>query len=719
MSMKPLTFYQQGAVAGMQQDQYSQAPWFIRSKNVDIFSSTQSIKATAWADYSPNEGDIVDVEATGRFELHKNWRVRDNAKNKYITSGSMHTWAIKSVEYIPWTSVNMTIGTPLALFVERGIDDWETIVVITTNLIYTKVNKERIPAIKIKNLVGGKLNSDGSISGNGSKKYIEFDIDFEDVPGFVNGSELVFEKQIKDWDLGNGDIMFDRISAYQPKLVYNESLDELVANWVSVVNCLWSKTSAENRAQWVDDSLEIVNTRIYPEWISRNGCLRVKINIVNTQNPQKFDGKIIINNNESISSYSNFIADIKNQKVKREWENYILNWKILSKVYNFTRSYKPDWSLKRIDFLLAQTLPVYLGLETVDVVASDTQIFRLGNKRGDGIISRFPLVAWEEGEHITYPGIEFMGATRINSILYCIAKNRGVGVLYAFNGSELIPIITWEQKAWQKDLIGNAEQFDFKFITQWKGNIILWTKDNKVFSYGKTKVGKGLSLILQLEEGEKLTNIKESDLGLVIFYLSGAEKKRKIYNDDLTIKKYHPEFEVLYPISVWNHMIEKEAQDIAVSYLLPSKECSLEVWASGNHYHFWTFKLEGAPSLSPWSSFTLLGCKGDYELIFVEEQNGRYTFELHWDLPYQVSNSKKIKGANGETFSYSDFNHFRFVGEITTNSFKEGVDRFTNINSALNLPITHSLQIMIRGKGTQNYSPELFGVFLSANQRER
>jgi hypothetical protein len=41
------------------------------------------------------------------------------------------------------------------------------------------------------------------------------------------------------------------------------------------------------------------------------------------------------------------------------------------------------------------------------------------------------------------------------------------------------------------------------------------------------------------------------------------------------------------------------------------------------------------------------------------------------------------------------------------------------LNNKLELPKTHSLQIMVKGTWTAEASPELFTVDLIANQRER
>ena len=69
--MDKLNFYQQGAKIGLQQDKYSMAPWFIEGKNLDIFWSSQSVKASARGSEEVVTDEIVDTDERGRFSYVK------------------------------------------------------------------------------------------------------------------------------------------------------------------------------------------------------------------------------------------------------------------------------------------------------------------------------------------------------------------------------------------------------------------------------------------------------------------------------------------------------------------------------------------------------------------------------------------------------------------------------------------------------------------------
>ena len=139
-----------------------------------------------------------------------------------------------------------------------------------------------------------------------------------------------------------------------------------------------------------------------------------------------------------------------------------------------------------------------------------------------------------------------------------------------------------------------------------------------------------------------------------------------------------------------------------------------------NHYHFWTFTSEDNVTLDPEESYKIKWATWDYELKFVERNGNQYTFRLEWDLPIQTTNEMKITDSEDTVvINYSEFNHFRKIWEITTDKYCEWEFRFHNLNNQLELPKSHSLQIMVKGKGTVNHTPELFALDLVANQRDR
>jgi hypothetical protein len=101
-------------------------------------------------------------------------------------------------------------------------------------------------------------------------------------------------------------------------------------------------------------------------------------------------------------------------------------------------------------------------------------------------------------------------------------------------------------------------------------------------------------------EGE-ITDLKVEGDNLIVSYgkeeydeqteTTITKKYNIIYQDDNKYKNYQTEREAEYPIAIGNHLLEKEESDLYCSYILPSKDCKLEFWGAGNHYHYRTFKV--------------------------------------------------------------------------------------------------------------------------------
>jgi hypothetical protein len=195
------------------------------------------------------------------------------------------------------------------------------------------------------------------------------------------------------------------------------------------------------------------------------------------------------------------------------------------------------------------------------------------------------------------------------------------------------------------------------------------------------------------------------------------------YQDDTPIKNYNTEWEAVYPIVLWNHLLEKEESDLYASYIIPHSACKLEFWASANHYHFWTFKVpHNTTTPEVWSEWLITWAWT--QNIEFKERNGDYlTFVLVWSMPVMSSRMDGTLISFSREWvviiPYTEVNHFRKIWEITADKFEEWEFRFHNLNNKLELPKSHSLQIMVKGKGNQNYTPELFALDLVANQRER
>lgn len=707
--MKPLNFYQQGAVAWLQQDKYSMAPWFIEGKNLDIFSSSQSVKASARGSEEVVSDEIVDTDERGRFSLRKDWSVWDNERNRIIIGNNYNNRAIKNVVYSYDRKRPISSGKPLKLLVSWGEEDWETIVVITTTLIHTKIRRWYSPKVKLKNISGCIVNPDGSISADGKSKQLTFEADFEGT-GFRRLNTVFIKKKVPDNAPLEWDLEAPEVDNYTYGLRYDRADDMLKLESHTKRSDFQVITSA-----WGDETYrhaELLDVNLAPwGWNS----LKIKTRIKNGENSQKCNYKIYVEPDELIDNWTIYIDEIASSNLKQLGDDIIIKGIRSSKIYNFL----PDNTrFNKIEFGEVFSVGWDLWVRAQDVVVSDSQIYAFSNKGEDGIISVYPKVAWEDGEHTTYPWMNFIEAVRKNNLIYIVAKNRGITGLYVYNGAELIPIISGSIIDEDNDVLGYELQVPFTRILEYGKFIVLWTRD-KVYFYGKNGEANALSNVLHLKSGDRIIKIDVVRDKLRVFYRSGDAVKKRTHSNS-SVKNYQKEFEIRFPIQIGAHMLEKELKELEVSYLLPSKDCVLEVWWGVGKYHFWSFWIEGA-SFNLWEKCTIKYTQGEYKLIYEESNGAWHTFILEGEVPsLQWFWKKTLVRENGEELNYTEINHMRRIGEIRADrGYTEGVARFVNLHNQLQLPRGHIIQIMVKGYGTEHNTPELYSVNLISEQKQR
>ena len=132
-----LVFYQQWAVAWLQMDKYSTNPWCVDSKNLDIFSDSQSVKAMAWTDKEVITNDWVDVDSKERFYLAADGRVWDSQEEVWYDHSFFDANA-NLINYSDWHWTSQAVfWTPKKLFVAYDSEwNWKTITIITDRLVY-------------------------------------------------------------------------------------------------------------------------------------------------------------------------------------------------------------------------------------------------------------------------------------------------------------------------------------------------------------------------------------------------------------------------------------------------------------------------------------------------------------------------------------------------------------------------------------------------------
>jgi len=746
--MDNLNYYSSWLPAWQQTDKYSSNPWCLKSKNLDIFSSSKSVKATAFS--SPVSWDSSVIAAEWGLELRADGKVYewdtliiDSAANFPVYKVS-YTWSQGTYNNAEW-------GTPSAMSVATEWNDWKSFVVYT--------DRAALNYSKVKYVFGNKE------FWYASTITMDEDSPFQD----SDGAWYVFKKtssswttpaiwiKLNPWHFGSFPI---RISAYEPnttqttisiqsielvsvpKYYYDNETDSMVTyfSWATsrTVSFTWNLTDwwifADIPAFPYDDDRQyyVMINLLFTRRQSWNDAswtwwkLYIDINWWPKADWKMFTDWTLTTKSEWDSNYYYSYLPLRPRTLEEVGTYYWMKGTTFQPLYEWQSSWVDvNWvKMTQYDFVQYMWWNNDPWMDIIWLISWNEQIYMVWNKNWNWYIIPCDLAGGMWTPFIAY-WCTFKWVTNIDYLMYLVWEDRGISQLWVYNWQEMVAIYWWNEEKDTKNLIKTDEQYKFDWkIVEYRDNLILTTEDNRIFEYGKTYWGKGGAFIHQLPSNAVITGLKAKWNDLIVNYSITVSdvttNYTTVYQDDKPIRNYNTEWVAEYPIVIWNHLLEKEESDLFVSYILPSANTSLEFWGMANHYHFRTFTSSDSYTFSTSASYKMKGATWNYVLKYIETNGNQYTFRLEWDLPVQTTNDMKITDTEWtELITYSEYNHFRKIWQITTDTYKEWDFRFTNLNNKLELPKSHSLQIMVKGKWTANYTPELFSVDLVANQRER
>lgn len=741
--MDNLNFYSAWLPAGQLTDRYSSKPGCLRSKNLDIFSSSKSVKATAWSEPTTTDADIVKQD--WKLILKTDWKVyeRENGVDTLVVDPSVN-FPVYPVSY-NWrfgTYEDATWGTVQDLVAKYEWDELKSYVVFTDRASYTWSSVKFTPEKEFWDHSSNLTFHDGQYvegymfnknTSTGYQSYIDIKIKN---PNFSTVPIKVYANQYASSET---DISLTQVNVKKCRYFYDPELDQMVYTYNWDVNLPLPDTDIKAGQvtinvpcmPWQEDRdyfVRLTFSYTRHEWVSTywwSGNLYVDFNdwtswwIMSWEDWDYYD-------------YYSYLP-VKERKLTPIGEYYWMEWTIFQildtwssgwvTVSNDTREKK-----LRYEFTEYMWWNNDINMDVIGMVVWNEQVYMIWNLDWNWYIIPCDL-SWSRWTPFIAYWCTFKGVTNIDYLMYLVWEDRWVSQLWVFNNQELVSAIWWKLESQYNDIVWVEEQYKFDWkILNWRKNLILTTTDNRIFQYGQTYGGKGGTFIHELPENATITWLKTNWDDLEVDYsITEGQTTTKYaikYQDDTPIKNYNTQWEATYPIVIWNHLLEKEESDLYCSYILPSAETSLEFWGMANHYHFWTFKTDWNTTPTAWSSWIIDWADWNYHLEFVEKNWEYLTFKLVWDLPVMTGDetmrlTEYLTMQEPTYIWYTEFNHFRKIWEITTTEYQEWEFRFHNLNNKLELPKSHSLQIMVKGKGNQDYTPELFALDLVANQRER
>ena len=749
MAVDNLNYYSSWLPAWQQTDKYTSQPWCLKSKNLDIFSSSKSVKATAWSEpEDTDESWVVLVDQTWNLILKSDWGVYDRSSwsEVLVKSGIATNFPSYDVSYdwSSWTFSPATWGTEKQLIskYENWVLKYFTIITDRARYVYSsleyKVNEED----EIRSSTKWTLQSWGYWKKSDGTQNTNIRLKVDNIK-WMTTAKLSIGANNSNW-AAQWHLLLTWITVELPRYWYNAETENMEAYFsTSQVEIPITDQLDDSTNKYVEYDIPLAET-----YGSYYIIVKFKVEPWTDNTKTWSDGQLFLDVKWYNDAY-NYLPINVDRELVDIWEYYWEKAPTFQVLYSWNWEWTNDDNRQRV---VRYSLDKYMwwtndiSMDVVWLIAWNEQIYMIGNMNWNWYI--FPCdLSWGRGTPFIAYGCVFKWVANVDYLLYLVWEDRGISTLWVFNQQELVPLVWGNQENWLVDLIWVDEQYKFDWkIVNYRKNLILSTADNRIFEYWQTYGGKWGTFIHELPQNCEIKSIKAIDNDLVLSYSQTvmdhwAEVTTNYittYQDDTPYKNYNTEWEAVYPIVLGNHLLEKEESDLYASYILPSFNTSLEFWGMANHYHFWTFTSEDNPELDSETHYKLENIEWSYYLQFVERNGDQWTFRLIWDLPSLTPiewNSApwnsfipwvawewtyKILNWDGEIcLTYDSFNHFRKIWEITTTEYQEWEFRFHNLNNKLELPKTHSLQIMVKGKGNNNYTPELFALDLVANQRDR
>ena len=739
MATDNLNYYSAWLPAGQQTDRYSSQPWCLRSKNLDIFSSSKSVKATAWRQPTTISSDIIKQD--WKLILKTDGKVYDiSSWSEVLVVDPSINFPVYQVSYNwkEWTYADAEFWTVQDMLVAR---QWEEIKTITIFTDRTQSSYSYIPYVLEKEVVQSINATYWGIDNTYWYKFTKTSSGTRTMQIKIKIPESYFTSwklRIKatTWGDHNYDMHFNNleISNITDKFYYDLQADQMIWFEPDVLDLrqasydtdVYTENGIEIEIpamQW-EHELKIILSSNISVWDDFHwyGTLYIDCNglvVDNSSDVEAQKAHFMPNSTWDFQNYYWYLP-VRERELVPAWVDYWLKWSTWQVLYKW----KSYWDEYRWESIIRYNFEQEYGwenepwLDVIGMISWNEQVYMIWNMNWNWYIIPCDLTWWRWTPYISY-GCTFKGVTNIDYLMYLVWEDRGISELWVYNGQELVGILWGNQESQYKNLIRTDEQYNFDWkIVEYRDNLILSTTDNRIFEYGQTYGGKWWAFIHELPWTIK--ELKAEWNNLIVKYTVNSTDYVTALQDDSPFKYYNTEWMAEYPIVLWNHLLEKEESDLFVSYILPSSWCKLEFWGMANHYHFRTFKSSDNYEFNTTDGYYLDWCAGTYELKFIEKNGDQYTFRLEGDLPIQNWSNMKITDDEWvELISYTEYNHFRKIWEITTTEYQEWEFRFHNLNNKLELPKSHSLQIMVKGKGTVNYTPELFALDLVANQRER
>lgn len=721
MSNKNINFYQQWATDGIQSNQYS-PKWFVEAENLDIFSNWQCLQATAWSEpVEYLEKDYVDVCHKKRMYLKSNWRVWDDVEKKYLTNPDEFNANANLINYTnlySWDYERASFWTPKKILVKYENNNWKTISVFTDRMIYNYYKdkiKTRISVPIAKNVKDYNKNEWVN------KKYIILESQDKSKKTMSIHLSLLDLSLLKGWfeirrrGQGDNDWKIKSLIFYRKKLNYNNKDSSF---WAEIHEEIEYPIDSNNDLS----NGEITTINTYIDNISDNyvwywAC---KIEFETNNNDNHF--AVVIGDICYTESFE-YLKPEERKIIETNGNFYINNKDNYYNCYNYQKCWTYSYIKHNYDtYYLLNIQESVNFIENIDIVTYINWInqnYIFANSEYYAVMYSVQKGSLDNySNEVRFYWKKIINAVYVKWLIYILAEERGVRGFYVYYSGEL-KLLHWElYQQWENSIVNNKIKFWNKMIN-YRDNIVISTEDNRIFMRGLTQSWLYAGSFVGEVEGEIKELVVEQDL-LKIIYKKDGKTYEVFYQDKIVNKNYKKNFSITYPKIIWTHYLEKDPQDIIISYMQPNNECSIDLWISVNDFYFWSFETETEIENG---KYTIEETEWNYYLEFLEKHENKITFKLVGDKPIKTNTTPATKLIKVEwdwpnEIIYSKVDNFRYIGRVDKWA-KIGKDRFTSISDSDDIPYTHTIQLKITGKTNWKASPEIYSFYFLASQNDR
>jgi len=456
-------------------DKYSSQPWCLKSKNLDIFSSSKSVKATAWSEATTWDADVIKQD--WKLLLKTDWKVyeRENGTDTLLVDPSVNFPVYKvSYNWENWTYADAQRWTAQDLVAKYDGDELKSFVVFTDRASYTW-SAVKYTANKSFQSIDSRFTQQSDSPYNywyvfkkNTSSWSSWQIMIRVDSAMANVPIRIYAAQNNS---SNTDITLDSVVVRRHQYYYDAQMDGMVTD------STWQDQTITFSWDIKDSGWVLLNIPVWPTYSNwRTITLTFKFTQHEWVSDYAWSGEFYIDMNwwpdeswemrwdQADWDYNEYYSylPVRNRSLTPVGEYYWMKGTSFQPLYTWAWTWVDvNWEKKvRYDFTAYAWWESNVSMDIVWMIAWNEQVYMIGNMDWNWYIIPCDLSWWKGTPYIAY-WCTFTGVENIDYLLYLVWEDRGISTLWVFNQQELVPVIWGNKENLDTDLVGVDEQYKF------------------------------------------------------------------------------------------------------------------------------------------------------------------------------------------------------------------------------------------------------------------